>query len=262
MNILDLKRKLLPMSGYQMGGGGGGGPTQSTSYTSNIPEYAREYVENMLMATQKQIYKPGTGTPQYEDVPVYEERYVGGMGGGKMQKVQVGTERKLIPGSDIPSGDPESFQGYKAYGSTYAKPGQVMKDPNGLTIIDSATGQPRTYQGGEKISYDPGKGIAGFQPMQTAAQKGIAAMALPDEFGDASTGIKNLIGSGSAYTAPKNLGYTSSDATTRDATSTGYTSTDATADKASAAKLATLVPSAAEKTSTYAPTLQATDGGC
>ena len=244
MNILDLKRKLLPMSGYQMGGGGsgGGGSTTSTSYQTNIPEYAREYVENMLMATQKQIYKPGTGTPQYEDVPVYEDRFVstGGYGAGKMEKVQTGTERRLIPGSDIPSGDPDSFQEYRAYGSTYAKPGQVMKDPNGLTIIDSATGQPRTYQGGEKISYDPGKGIAGFQPMQTAAQKGISAMALPDEFGDASTGIKNLIGSKSAYTAPTNL---------------GYTATDAAASKAEAAKLG-LAPTAAEKTSTYAPTLQ------
>jgi hypothetical protein len=39
-------------------GGGGGGPQQvtSTSTTSNIPEYARPYVENMLQSTQKQIY--------------------------------------------------------------------------------------------------------------------------------------------------------------------------------------------------------------
>ena len=37
-------------------GGGGGQPTQSTSYTTNVPEYARPYVENMLESTQKQIY--------------------------------------------------------------------------------------------------------------------------------------------------------------------------------------------------------------
>ena len=96
MNILDLKRRLLPMSGYQMGGGGsgGGGSTTSTSYQTNIPEYARPYVENMLMATQKQIFKPGTGTPQYEDVPIYEERLVPrGRGTPVMEKVQVGTEK-------------------------------------------------------------------------------------------------------------------------------------------------------------------------
>ena len=39
-------------------GGGGGAPTQttSTSNVSNIPEYAQPYVENMLGATQKQLF--------------------------------------------------------------------------------------------------------------------------------------------------------------------------------------------------------------
>jgi len=47
------------------GGGGGGGPntTTSTSQTSNIPDYAQPYVENMLESTQRQIYTtdPNTG---------------------------------------------------------------------------------------------------------------------------------------------------------------------------------------------------------
>lgn len=38
---------------------GGGGATQSTSYQTNIPEYARPYVEQMLGATQRQLF---TGT--------------------------------------------------------------------------------------------------------------------------------------------------------------------------------------------------------
>ena len=41
---------------YMGGGGGGGQPTQTTSYQTNIPEYARPYVENMLQSTQTQIY--------------------------------------------------------------------------------------------------------------------------------------------------------------------------------------------------------------
>lgn len=47
---------------YGMGGGGGGGTTQSTgtTYTTNVPEYARPYVETMLGATQKQLFE---GTP-------------------------------------------------------------------------------------------------------------------------------------------------------------------------------------------------------
>ena len=39
--------------------GGGGGPTTTKSETSNIPEYARPYVERMLGATEKQVYKFG-----------------------------------------------------------------------------------------------------------------------------------------------------------------------------------------------------------
>ena len=45
------------------GGSGGGGqqaaqPTTTTQYSSNVPEYARPYVENMLQSAQAQIYNP------------------------------------------------------------------------------------------------------------------------------------------------------------------------------------------------------------
>lgn len=39
-----------------MSGGGGGGPTSTTSYSTNLPEYAQPYVETMLGATQKQMF--------------------------------------------------------------------------------------------------------------------------------------------------------------------------------------------------------------
>jgi hypothetical protein len=52
------------------GGGGGGGPSNSTTQTSNIPEYARPYVETMLGATQKQLFdtKQVGGTPTYDEL--------------------------------------------------------------------------------------------------------------------------------------------------------------------------------------------------
>ena len=59
MNILDMKRKLRPLSGYMGGGGdsgGGGGPQTNTTYQTNIPEYARPYVETMLGTAQQQVY--------------------------------------------------------------------------------------------------------------------------------------------------------------------------------------------------------------
>ena len=53
---------VLQHPGYNKGKGGGGGgspaPTSSTSYSTNVPEYARPYVENMLNAAQAQIYTP------------------------------------------------------------------------------------------------------------------------------------------------------------------------------------------------------------
>ena len=47
-----------------MGGGGGGGgqPTQSTNYTTNLPEYAKPYVMNMLGAAQNQLFTTTPGT--------------------------------------------------------------------------------------------------------------------------------------------------------------------------------------------------------
>jgi hypothetical protein len=39
------------------GSGGGGGPSQTTAYQTNLPEYARPYVENMLGATQGQLFE-------------------------------------------------------------------------------------------------------------------------------------------------------------------------------------------------------------
>lgn len=47
-----------------MGGGGGGGPNQTYSQTSNIPEYAQPYVEQMLGAAQGEIFnRDAAGNP-------------------------------------------------------------------------------------------------------------------------------------------------------------------------------------------------------
>ena len=63
MSILRYKLKMFADGGVlhtggggSSGGGGSPAPTQSTTQTSNIPEYARPYVETMLGTTQQQIY--------------------------------------------------------------------------------------------------------------------------------------------------------------------------------------------------------------
>jgi hypothetical protein len=63
MSILIYKNKIMLADGGVLrdsGGGGGSGTTKTE--TSNIPEYARPYVENMLGATQSQLFKMGPPT--------------------------------------------------------------------------------------------------------------------------------------------------------------------------------------------------------
>ena len=127
----------LHFGGGDGGGGGGGQQNTSTSYQTNIPEYARPYVETMLAGTQKQLFQ---------------------------------TQPTEGGGTEI-----TGFQPYRAYGGTYD-------------------------ESGKQTAYDPSKGIAGFQPMQTRAQEGIAGMQMPGEYGQASgatqQAMQNLQGMG------------------------------------------------------------------
>ena len=60
-------------------GGGGGAPTQTTTYSTNIPEYARPYVENMLQSTQAQIYNEDmTGFRPYQPYSTDVNNYFAG----------------------------------------------------------------------------------------------------------------------------------------------------------------------------------------
>jgi len=73
---------VLQHPGYNKGKGGGSKsapPTQSTSYTTNIPEYAKPYVENMLNATQAQIYNSDmSGFNKYVPYSTDPTKYVAG----------------------------------------------------------------------------------------------------------------------------------------------------------------------------------------
>jgi hypothetical protein len=121
--------------------GGGGGPTQSTSYQTNIPEYARPYVESMLGATQKQIFT-GTGS-----------------------------------GADF---KPTGFNAYTPYGATYQKDatGAPLKDASG-NIMYTNTAQQQAQAAVAPQSY--GQQAATFNvnnyanPMQTGSASQMTA---------------------------------------------------------------------------------------
>jgi len=162
-------------------GGGGGGPTQTTStvQNTNIPQYAQPYVESMLGATQKQLFntKEIGGTPAV--AATYDD-----------QGNQLTAGSEAVPGyTSI-----EGFKPYQAYGGTY--------DQN-KTLPD---GTPNPNYGNQ-LSYDASKAIAGFQPMQTAAQQGIAGMQLPaDQYRMAQLGAE-AAGRGGLSSAQQALGY-------------------------------------------------------
>jgi hypothetical protein len=179
-----MKRKLLPLSGFMGGGGdsGGGGSQTTTSYNTNIPEYARPYVETMLGAAQQQIFDYGPSDAVYEDVPIYEERFMGRS--GQKQKVQVGTERKLVSGSGemVP-------KGMKAYKPFSEDPSKYFAGPSDLQTgarlaaqnmgIDYTTGRAAGLAelagigGYDSAGQAYGYGNEGFQSGQMGQQLGM-----------------------------------------------------------------------------------------
>ena len=108
-------------------GGGGGGPTQTTStvQNTNIPEYAKPYVESMLGATQEQLFQgsrgPSTTNPTTGEVTQGDFNITG-------------------------------FKPYQAYGGTYDSQGkQTSYDPS-KNIADF-----------QQMQTDAQRGIQGLQ---------------------------------------------------------------------------------------------------
>jgi len=88
------------------GGGGNAAPTQQTSYNTNVPEYAKPYVSNMLEATQKQLFNttPGpegstqiTGFKPYTPYSSDVNNYVAGFS-PMQQQAQRGIAGLQVPG--------------------------------------------------------------------------------------------------------------------------------------------------------------------
>jgi len=85
-----------------MGGGGGGAPTETKTYTSNIPEYAQPYVEQMLGSAQKEIFnyneagEPTTMKP-YTPYSTDPNAYVAGFSPMQQQAFQGASNMRAGP---------------------------------------------------------------------------------------------------------------------------------------------------------------------
>jgi hypothetical protein len=110
MNLIKLfKTFLIDQFVFKFGGdsgGGGGQPTQSTSYNTNVPEYAKPYVTNMLESTQKQLFNttPGpegstqiTGFKEYKPYSSNVNDYFAGFS-PMQQQAQRGIAGLQLPG--------------------------------------------------------------------------------------------------------------------------------------------------------------------
>jgi len=110
MSFLNFWKSFFMPITFGLGGGGSGGgspaPSTSTTQTSNIPEYARPYVETMLGATQQQIFDTTTDAEGNQQiggikpyVPYSEDptKYVAGFS-PMQQQAQEGVANMQMPG--------------------------------------------------------------------------------------------------------------------------------------------------------------------
>jgi len=93
----------LTNMGFMLWGKGGGGsqpapaPTSTTSYSTNVPEYAQPYVENMLNAAQAQIYNNGmSGFNPYVPYSTDPSKYIASFS-PMQQQAQSGAANLSLP---------------------------------------------------------------------------------------------------------------------------------------------------------------------
>ena len=113
-----------------LGGGGGGAPapTQTTVANTNIPEYARPYVETMLGTTQQQLYNyetdPKTGQKFASSIKGYTpfsedpSKYVAGFSPMQEQSFRGAANMGTSPQLDTASGL-AGLAGQRAMGASY-----------------------------------------------------------------------------------------------------------------------------------------------
>jgi hypothetical protein len=165
-----------PFTGGGGSGGGSPGPTQTTAYNTNVPEYARPYVENMLQSTQAQIYNDDmTGFRPYQPYSSDVNNYFAGFS-PLQQSAQQSAYYMQTPGQyDLASGlagasgiqalgaqDQSGFLGNEALG--YGATGQMYGGIGAEQALQRAqqTGMQAGMYGGMGAGY--GAQAAGLAP--------------------------------------------------------------------------------------------------
>jgi hypothetical protein len=101
LNLTNWLHSLVGFFTFQMGGGGGGGQTSTgTTYTSNLPEYAKPFFEQALVSAGKNVFTTDSSgaVTGVQPMPTYTGERVAGFTPG-----QVGVQ-KDIAGLTQPGG--------------------------------------------------------------------------------------------------------------------------------------------------------------
>jgi len=154
----------LKPGGRIYGGGGGGGPTQTTVTQSNVPDWLRPQVENVLLGAGKQLFqtqKTQTGTDE-SGKPIYTEDIVG--------------TKPFVPYSSDPSKYVAGFsplqQQVQQNAANLQMPGQYAQ----ATDLANAAGRGGMQSAQQALGY----GNAGFQYGNRAANIGEMALRAQD----------------------------------------------------------------------------------
>jgi hypothetical protein len=109
MNLFNWVDKLVGYFTFNFGGGGGGGPQTSTgtTYTSNLPEYAKPFFEQAMVESAKNVFTTGPGgeVTGIKPMPTYTGERIAGFTPG-----QVDVQRN-IAGLTQPGGFADATRG-------------------------------------------------------------------------------------------------------------------------------------------------------
>lgn len=140
-NLFNWVTNLVEAFTFYSGGGssgGGGGPQTSTSYSTNLPEYAKPYYEELMKQSAKQVYSTDAGSVNgVKGMPVYEGERVAGF-----SPEQVGVQRNVAAMSQ-PGGFGASAAGLGAgqalgYGAATSGLGQALAyNPSSTPVFGS-----------------------------------------------------------------------------------------------------------------------------
>lgn len=214
MNLIQsLKWFFVDQFMFYMGGGGGGqsAPTTSYSQTSNIPEYARPYVETMLGTTQKQLYTTDdsgvTGFQEYKPYSTNMNDYVAGFS-PLQQQAQRSAYGLQVPGQYNEATGMTGLAGagslglagqmagagrQYAMGATDPRTTQAYMSPYMQNVVDYQKSQAlRDYQMGQPMMQAKAVGQGAFGGNRLAIQQAEAQRGLMSQLqGIEATGAQS-----------------------------------------------------------------------